>query len=251
MIIFLIFLKHLLLHSLFLKSLNPQQFQQVDFFNHVSQLSRKPVGIPIFSEAPSVSKTIIYTEPPTWTSTFKSHTKKNRSLDILGNTSDLGPNVDIGENVSQLHVFALEFTSTPSVINNGEEEILMKDDAESNDEFVANDFVFPVESDHDDDDDAPMTKGDFRKLNNKLDDVISLYSTFINTKSEELIYSHQETIQKLVKENVDKLSQHKKLVDDSAKIVKEASLQVSTILTKVIYNRIQARCFHDFISNIF
>lgn len=55
----------------------------------------------------------------------------------------------------------------------------------------------------------------------------------MNTKYEELIPSHEKTILKLVQENVDKLSQHKKLVDDYAKLVKEWSWHVSTILTEV------------------
>lgn len=43
----------------------------------------------------------------------------------------------------------------------------MKEHSESNDDFVATNFTFQVESD--DDDDAPITKGDFHKLNKKLD----------------------------------------------------------------------------------
>ncbi|CAH1437431.1 unnamed protein product [Lactuca virosa] len=93
----------------------------------------------------------------------------------------------------------------------------MKDDSESNDEFVATDFSFHVESD--DDDDAPMTKGDFRKLNKKLDEILSQSSTLLNMKYGELISSHQETIQKLVQANANNLSQHKKLVEDSSKII--------------------------------
>lgn len=46
-----------------------------------------------------------------------------------------------------------------------------------------------MESDNDDDD-APITKGDFRKVNKKLNEIISQYSTFINTKYEDPISSH-------------------------------------------------------------
>lgn len=48
--------------------------------------------------------------------------------------------------------------STPSFTNNVDDEILMKEDSESIDDFVAIDFTFHVESD---DDDAPMTKVTF------------------------------------------------------------------------------------------
>ncbi|CAH1424865.1 unnamed protein product [Lactuca virosa] len=140
--------------------------------------------------------------------------------------------IPIFSKATSSHVSAPQFTSTPSVSDDGEEEILMKDDCESNDEFVATDFVFHVESDHEDDD-APMIEGDLRKLDKKLYEIISQYSTFINIKYEELLFSHQAKNQKLVKEYVNKLSQHQKLVDDSAKPVKEASSQVSTILIEV------------------
>ncbi|CAH1434009.1 unnamed protein product [Lactuca virosa] len=107
----------------------------------------------------------------------------------------------------------------------------MKDDSESIDEFMAFDFVFQVESDHEYDY-VPMTKGDFCMLNKKLDEILSQASTFINTKYDEILSFHHETIQKCVKEHDNKLSQDQKLVDDSTKLVEEASLQVLTLLTE-------------------
>lgn len=84
----------------------------------------------------------------------------------------MGLNVNVGENLSQTHVTTPEITSIPPVPDDGEEEILIKYDSKSNDEFVATDFVFQFDSDHDDDD-VPMTKGDFCKMNKKLDEIIS------------------------------------------------------------------------------
>lgn len=48
----------------------------------------------------------------------------------------------------------------------------MKVDSKSNDEFVATDFVFQVESDYEDDI-APMTNRDLCKLNKKLYEILS------------------------------------------------------------------------------
>ncbi|CAI9285460.1 unnamed protein product [Lactuca saligna] len=83
--------------------------------------------------------------------------------------------------------------STPSFTNNVVDEILMKEDSESIDDFVAIDSMFHMESD---DDDAPMTK-------------------------------------KLVQDDVDNVSQHKKLVEDSSQLIKEASFQPSNILFEI------------------
>ncbi|CAH1426724.1 unnamed protein product [Lactuca virosa] len=163
------------------------------------QFSTKPFEISIFTEATSVSQTTTYTELPPDTSTFKSHREENRTSGIP------------------------EFTSTPPITNDFEEEILMNDDCKSNDEFVATGFSFQVESDDDDDDDAPMTKGDFCKLNKKLDELLPQSSTSMNTKYEELFSSHQETIKKLVQDNANKISQYKKFVDESTQLVKEAN----------------------------
>lgn len=55
----------------------------------------------------------------------------------------------------------------------------------------------------------------------------------MSTKCEELISSHQETIQKLVQDNVDNVSQQKKLVEDSSQLIKEASFQPSNILFEI------------------
>ncbi|CAH1440924.1 unnamed protein product [Lactuca virosa] len=139
------------------------------------------------------------------------------------------PQVVIKEDSSE-HTASLDRNETESALNNevnstlGRNQYLFQSQFKLilSLRFVETDLVFQVESDHEDDD-APMTKGYLRKLNKKLDEILSRYSTFINTKYEELLSSHPETTQNLVNEHADKLSQYQKLVDDYAKLVKEAS----------------------------
>ncbi|CAI9265618.1 unnamed protein product [Lactuca saligna] len=95
------------------------------FFYVVSHSSTKPFEIPIFTVATvtSVFQSTSRIEPPPLTSTFESYKKENKTSCIPGNTSDVGPNGNIGENLSQSHVYTLEITFTPLVLDDSEEEI--------------------------------------------------------------------------------------------------------------------------------
>lgn len=107
----------------------------------------------------------------------------------------------------------------------------MDDDSGSHEDFVVTDFYSQVESDNDDD--APMTKGDYRKLNQKLNDILSQSSIFITTKCEELITSHQTIIQKLVQCHVETHAYQKQLVEDSSQLIEVASLKVSNTIFEI------------------
>lgn len=139
-----------------------------------------------------MSKTTTTTEPPPEDSTCESYWEEIRTSGITGNTFDVGPNVNAGLNLSQYNVSARKSTYVPPVSDGFDEEIIMKEDSDSLEDFVAIEFSFQVDSDNDDDN--PMSKGDYRKLNQKLDDILSQSSTLMTTKFEELLSLHQATI---------------------------------------------------------
>ncbi|CAI9260797.1 unnamed protein product [Lactuca saligna] len=99
--------------------------------------------------------------------TFESYQEENRSSKIPGNTSNMESNVNIcvtTENVS---------SSIPN--SNDDEDVIFGDDPEPIDDVIFLSFTMRVASD---DDDAPITKGQFKKLNQKVDSILNHTITF-------------------------------------------------------------------------
>lgn len=96
-------------------------------------------------------------------------------------------------------------------------------------------------------DDAPMTKGDYRMLNQRLYDILSRSFAFMTIKCEELITSHQVTIQKLVQSNAETLAYQKQLVEDSSQLIVVASSKVFKIVFDI--NNMETK--HDTFMNSF
>lgn len=88
-------------------------------FHQLSHISTNSSRIPIFTESTTnfVSRKRTTTKPPPETSTFESHREENRTPDIDGDTSDGGPNVNIGVNLSQPHVSEPSTTSIPPIFD--------------------------------------------------------------------------------------------------------------------------------------
>lgn len=121
------------------------------------------ISIPLTSTnfIDSTTPNTSYVSTPPEDPIVKSFSEATRTSDIPINASDAGANVYIGVTLDQ--------GTSPASPFNEEEEILFGDNQEPIFNFVFNPFTINLNND---DDDAPMTKGQFKKLDEKLDSLL-------------------------------------------------------------------------------
>ncbi|CAI9286470.1 unnamed protein product [Lactuca saligna] len=124
-------------------------------------------------------------ENPTKVSIFKSGKVENRSSCIPGNISNVESNVNIG--VSG-HI-------PTSIVD---DNLIFGGYPDPIDTFVLPSFTVKVDSD---DDDAPMTKGLFKELNQKHDSILLYTETFSTSKWENIMFTHLATFELLTSGN--------------------------------------------------
>lgn len=115
-------------------------------------------------------------------------------------------------------------TTTPSF--NEDEEIFFRDDQETFTDFASSPFTININSDNDD---APMTKGRFKHLSEKIDSILENSNTFSSTKWENLLTTHRETVEMLTLASVKVLEEYSKAIHASEKKIFEATENVKKL----------------------
>lgn len=100
--------------------------------------------------------------------------------------------------------------------------MLFRDDQETYTDFVFSPFTINIS----DDDDATMTKGQFRKLNEKLDSILEHSNALSSTKWENLLTTHRATIEMLTSTNA-------KFIEESSKVIREYEKRIYETTKKV------------------
>lgn len=90
-------------------------------------------------------------------------------------------------------------------------------------EFVFHPFSINFSSD---DDEASMTKGQFKQLNKKIDLILEYSHAFSSTKWENLLRTHQATVEMLITSNV-------KLIEESSKATQATKKRIIEVSEKV------------------
>lgn len=168
-----------------------------------------------------MKQTTITSKPPPEVSNFESNLEENRTSGIHENTSNMDSNVNIG--VSMLEP---TYTSVPHVSLSFDEDFIIGEEPKPLEDFSIPNFRFRVDSDDEENLSSPMTRGEFRELKNKMDQILKHTSTFSTTNWENMVISHQETIKMLTKDNANTFESQQNLANDSTKKIVECNEKV-------------------------
>lgn len=94
-----------------------------------------------------------------------------------------------------------------------------------------------------DDDGAPMTRGQFKQLNEKLDSILASSQSASNYES--MLKSYRATIEMLTKVNEKVLEESTKAIQASEKTISETTAKVEKLHDEVMKFMVEFRCSSD------